>query len=275
DSSVKSRPRLESTTSVAATSQASEASTPKDVPPAEPGAPASLDSVVEGKGPEKKERNDETRLSDDECETPEEKKLYARMEAKIRRMCTPSPTTGKTTASPTLMKEWKDKGYTRTQLVKIMIEADGDKDPQKEEQAVFQSKLETWRKTEQFRNVATKGAWFSEPDMKKPVSEGGLAFTTKKVQKVKDFCERHGFVRKNQYDDDELEYWVDFRTEGSRGTNESDGVLEKKQADTTGTGGFAMGALGDGPMPDLPINGDGAAGVAKDSGKACCCFGAS
>ena len=28
-----------------------------------------------------------------------------------------------------------------------------------------------------FRKVRTKGGWYCEQDMKKPVSEGGLAFT--------------------------------------------------------------------------------------------------
>ncbi|CAE7318456.1 unnamed protein product [Symbiodinium sp. CCMP2592] len=165
-------------------------------------APAPATPVSDGTGTETKESAAPTGPTDDEddCESPEEKKLYARMEAKIRRMCTPSPTTGKTTASPQLLAEWKSKG--------------------------------------------------------------------KKVQKVKDFCEKHGFVRNNKYDEDEKEYWVDFRTEGSRGTNEIDAVREKKMADTTGAEGFVTGAVGDGPLPELPIQG----GLAPGIEKACYCL---
>ena len=66
---------------------------------------------------------------------------------------------------------------------------------------------------------------------------------------------------------------MDFRTEGSRGTNEVDGAREKKMADTTGAEGFAMGALGDGPLAELPVQGGSAPGIS--AGKACYCFGVS
>ncbi|CAE7509436.1 unnamed protein product, partial [Symbiodinium necroappetens] len=162
---------------------------------------------------------------------PEYKKLYARMEAKIRRMCTPSSVSGRLAASPDLVKDWKDKGYKRVQLVKLMIEADGNK-------AAFQQKVESWRKTEQFR---------------------------KKVQKVKEYCEKHNFVRKNQYDADELEFWVDFRTEGSRGTNKTDGIIESRTADVTGAEGFISSALSDAPMPELPMAGSDAPGLSREN----------
>ena len=66
--------------------------------------------------------------SEQEDESPPEyRKLYARMEAKVRRMCTPSNVSGRTTASPELIKDWREKGYKRVQLVKLMMEADGNK----------------------------------------------------------------------------------------------------------------------------------------------------
>ena len=55
------------------------------------------------------------------------RKLYNRMEAKIRRMCTPTPASGKISASPELIDDWRSKGCKRTTLVKLMIESDGDK----------------------------------------------------------------------------------------------------------------------------------------------------
>ena len=123
---MKSQPvRLDSVTSIATSQTGSEGS--KELPPTQ--APAPATPMSDGKGKEREERDDApVPTDDDDDETPEEKKLYARMEAKIRRMCTPSPTTGKTTASPQLLAEWKNKEYTRTQLVKLMIEASGDKD---------------------------------------------------------------------------------------------------------------------------------------------------
>jgi len=41
---------------------------------------------------------------------------------------------------------------------------------------LFNHKLKLYRKTEQFRNCSTKGGYYSEAEMKKPVSEGGLAY---------------------------------------------------------------------------------------------------
>ena len=41
-------------------------------------------------------------------------------------------------------------------------------------------------------------------------------------------------LRRNQYDEDELEYWIDYRTEGSRGVEERDGVVETKSGNTSG-----------------------------------------
>ena len=75
--------------------------------------------------------------------------------------------------------------------------------------------------------------------------------------------------RSNQYDSEELEYWVDFRTEGSHGYSETDGVLESRAADTTGANGFAMPGINDDPMCELPVQGSGAPGLQKESDKAC------
>ena len=60
---------------------------------------------------------------------------------------------------------------------------------------------------------------------------------------------------------------MDYRTEGSRGTNESDGVMENRVADTSGATSFVTDALDDAPMPELPMNGSSAAGVRADQGQ--------
>ncbi len=46
-------------------------------------------------------------------------------------------------------------------------------------QDAFLHKLECYRRTESFRKLATKGGYYSETDMRKPVSEGGLAYSAK------------------------------------------------------------------------------------------------
>lgn len=61
---------------------------------------------------------------------------------------------------------------------------------------------------------------------------------------------------------------MDFRTEGSRGYSETDGVLESRKADTTGAKGFAMPAINDDPMPELPVEGSGAPGLRKENDQA-------
>ncbi|CAE7423497.1 unnamed protein product, partial [Symbiodinium necroappetens] len=221
DSEEKSRPsRNDSVTSLASSVQ-TRSTSPPPVEDAKPPEPSSTAGALE---PDEEDEVEQSAVY---------KKLYARMEAKIRRMCTPTPGSGKVSGAPELVADWKQKGYKRTQLVKLMIEADGDK-------ADFQSKVESWRKTEQFK---------------------------RKVMKVKEFCEKHGYVRSNQYDSEELEYWVDFRTEGSRGYSETDGVLESRAADTTGANGFAMPGINDDPMCELPVQGSGAPGLQKESDK--------
>ena len=40
--------------------------------------------------------------------------------------------------------------------------------------------------------------------------------------------------RANCYDEDEMEYWVDYRTEGSRGSEQRDVVRESMSANTNG-----------------------------------------
>ncbi len=70
--------------------------------------------------------------SDDEKEYNNYKKHYNRMEAKIRRMCEPKSTSGKIEADSKLVAQWKEKGHSRTQLVKLMMEADGAKDGQRD-----------------------------------------------------------------------------------------------------------------------------------------------
>ena len=46
-----------------------------------------------------------------------------------------------------------------------------------------------------------------------------------------------------------MEYWIDYRTEGMRGTNEVDGMVERATADIDGV---LAPALDDNPMPCLP-----------------------
>ena len=70
--------------------------------------------------------------SDDEKEYDNYKKHYKRMEAKVRRMCEPKSTSGKIEADSKLVAQWKEKGHSRTQLVKLMMEADGSKDWQRD-----------------------------------------------------------------------------------------------------------------------------------------------
>ena len=43
-------------------------------------------------------------------------------------------------------------------------------------QDVFFKKLKQYRKTEHFRRTSTKGGFYSVADMRKPISEGGLAY---------------------------------------------------------------------------------------------------
>ena len=66
---------------------------------------------------------------DDDDEDEEAwKKRYNSCEAKLRRICEPKGVSGKLEADSQLVQQWKAKGHTRTQLVKLMMEADGSKE---------------------------------------------------------------------------------------------------------------------------------------------------
>ena len=60
-------------------------------------------------------------------EEGEERKKYLAMEAKVRRICEPKQS-GKVEADQALVAQWKQKGHSRTQLVQLMLEAEGKKE---------------------------------------------------------------------------------------------------------------------------------------------------
>ena len=155
-------------------------------------------------------------------------------------------------------------------------------------QETFFHKLEAYRSTEMFKKLQTRGGYYSEADMRKPVSEGGLGFsaifgytiqacipyrsmlkiveaTTSSEEESREMCGLlcgqgwglgpescpyssiirvncyHTWIcaegpvaklRTNAYDSEELEYWVDYRTEGLRGTEQRDEVRETKYGST-------------------------------------------
>ena len=120
-----------------------------------------------------------------------------------------------------------------------------------------------------------------------------------KAKKIMKYCEEHGLtrcpswnvhavtvpllvttlLRKNKYDDTETEYWVDYRTEGVRGTSEVDGMSESRAGHTDGV---LAPALDDQPMASNPLETELPAGVEVEQGKkaelllslllyTCCC----
>ena len=65
---------------------------------------------------------------DEDAEERAEAKRYNACEAKLRRICEPKQQSGKVEADEDLVSQWRKKGHSRTQLVKLMMEADGSKD---------------------------------------------------------------------------------------------------------------------------------------------------
>ena len=57
----------------------------------------------------------------------ETKKLYA-MSATLRRVCTPKPSSGKLEVSQEVYKQWKQNGEPRRALLKVLMNAGGNKD---------------------------------------------------------------------------------------------------------------------------------------------------
>ena len=83
-------------------------------------------SVAEALPPPDESDDDDD--DDDEENDAGWKKRYNACEAKLRRICEPKGVSGKIEADSQLVKDWQAKGHTRTQLVKLMMEADGVKD---------------------------------------------------------------------------------------------------------------------------------------------------
>ena len=100
--------------------------------------------------------------TENESDNEDDRKRYNKMEAKLHRMCTPSPTTGRVSGNPELVKDWLEKGYKRVQLVKIMLEANGDKarsgqrDRQKQREKDRERERERRRDRETERQTETK-----------------------------------------------------------------------------------------------------------------------
>ncbi|CAJ1434383.1 unnamed protein product [Effrenium voratum] len=178
----------------------------------------------------------------DDCETP---MLTPQKDA-------PSPTCS-TQASPAslilekTMQELAKPGVTLTDAEKELVEAwkkmgaNRASEPEQPTPVVtpqkdqFLHRLEAHRAHEKWSQTSTHGGYYSESDMKKPMCDGGLNFSAKKASKVVQFCEEQGgnFLRRNRYDDEEVEYWVDYRTKGESGQKESEGIMEKKIAEGT------------------------------------------
>ena len=54
---------------------------------------------------------------------------------------------------------------------------------------------------------------------------------------------------------------MDYRTEGSRGTEERDGIEDSMEG---ATDGFATNALDDGPVPAIPMQSGRGAGIVQE-----------
>ncbi|CAE7839919.1 unnamed protein product [Symbiodinium sp. CCMP2592] len=177
-----------------------------------------------------KDQNISQEQSDDHDE-----KFWNRMRSKVNRMCCMTPG-GKLQVSPDIHEMWKQAGMVRDNLVSLMAEANGDR-------AVFVRKVEQYKETQRYRKMKTEGGFYTETEMRKPVSEGGLGFTAKRVSGIIAWCEQNpGHTRENKYDGD-TEYWVDIRTKGVRGSKETEGLK-----DSTSTQGEASG-MGDTYQP--------------------------
>ena len=136
----------------------------------------------------------------------EEKKLWNRMRAKVNRLCSYTKT-GKLQVSPDVHKMWMQTGAVQNDLVQMMVDANGNRDPQsKSVYAIhfvhctcmllwewetcnklvhlvlsaednFLKSVEVYKESIRFRQHETQGGFYSETEMKKPVSEGGCGFS--------------------------------------------------------------------------------------------------
>ena len=133
--------------------------------------------------------------------TDPQKLFMARMRAKANRLCCRT-STGKLKVSQEIHEMWMKAGKIRDDMVELMADAAGNKDSMKQltytpsrnpfyippktvhptqlpfpTQDVFLKKVETYKESVRYRENKTAGGFYSEEDMKKKVSEGGLGLS--------------------------------------------------------------------------------------------------
>ena len=121
----------------------------------------------------------------------EAKKRRAKAEAKLRRMCEPKAVSGKMEVDENIATQWADLAGGRDRLIQMMVDAENDKacwglmhvlqhdciPVESCLEDIFYKKVDEYKKEEEFKKLLTKGGFYSEADMKKPFSEGGLGFS--------------------------------------------------------------------------------------------------
>ena len=135
--------------------------------------------------------------SDDDC-AEDPRKRHARMRAKVNRLCSRT-STGKLSVSEDLHRMWVEGGtLVQQDMIQVMSESEGHRATSlhlrlcasscflvsagssdesllgSPSQADFVRNIETYKESKRYREQSTTGGYYSEEDMKKKVSEGGL-----------------------------------------------------------------------------------------------------
>ncbi|CAK9049554.1 unnamed protein product [Durusdinium trenchii] len=121
---------------------------------------------------------------------------------KVRRICTPKSTTGRLEVPEDIFKMWNTAGG-REKLFSMWCKSGGVK-------AIFLETVEILCVTTKSKTLEVKGGFYSEEDM---ATE--LKYSRERIEKIKKWATAHGLVRRCEYDETILEYWVNTRTEGS------------------------------------------------------------
>ncbi|CAJ1428750.1 unnamed protein product [Effrenium voratum] len=121
---------------------------------------------------------------------------------KLRRIVTPKINTGRLEVPSNIFEMWNsEKG--RKKLMEMWAKSGGVK-------AVFIERVEIFSMTTKSKTIEVRGGFYSAEDMR---SE--LGYSQSRVDKIIAWAESKKLVRKCEYDEEQLEYWVNTRTEGT------------------------------------------------------------
>ncbi|CAL1129748.1 unnamed protein product [Cladocopium goreaui] len=144
-------------------------------------------------------------------------KKQAAMDASLRRICTPKPSSGKLEVSMEIYRQWKAGGAQRKCLLDTLVKAGGNKD-------VFKKQLEHLQKKSRRHTLNVEKGFYTK---------AAVAYCADKIR-----AKTH--IRRDKYENHIREYWVDTATTGKFEDENEESFLDRTSGEGQATS-FDMG----------------------------------